>query len=513
MFETIVHPEWANSLADPVPPPVAGEETGVPVDSDDVGMCLDALERLDALRAVDDVERRHEAAEVDELDADGVLAAVAATQRQVNLAQAAQLRLAAHWADRNDTVAHPYLAGRPEGRRGRETLVQPGGDGTPEFAEFAAAELGAALRVSTVSAGLLLADALDLRHRLPLLWEQTQSGEVKIWVARRVATRTRRLCQAAAARVDVKVAPLAATVPYGRLEKILDAAVLAADPERAATDTAAAEAERGVWVGSDTNHGVATMFAKADAPDLAAIDRSLNTLARAMTMLGDTDGHDIRRAKALGVLADPGAALELTRLANESIPPRPSKQPDNADSADGGQQGTDPRRPCDLGPATLYVHISRESLADDGNARVEDLGPVLLEQVRRWLGHRTVRIRPVIDMDAIPAVDCYEVPARMGEAVRLRTPADFFPFSSSLSRRGDFEHTVPFIPPDQGGPPGQTAMDNLAHTNRRPHRIKTHGRWTVTQPRSGVWIWRSPHGSDYLVDTTGTTALGKLGGN
>jgi hypothetical protein len=39
-----------------------------------------------------------------------------------------------------------------------------GGAGTPTVAEFAAAELGCALRMSDGAAGKLIADALYLRH-------------------------------------------------------------------------------------------------------------------------------------------------------------------------------------------------------------------------------------------------------------------------------------------------------------------------------------------------------------
>ncbi len=141
------------------------------------------------------------------------------------------------------------------------------------------------LGISTMSAGTLIADSLDLRHRLPLLWTRVQSGTVKIWVARRIAQRTRRLPQVACARVDVKVAPVAATLPYGRLEKVLDAAILAADPDQAAADTQATDDSRGVWVGRDVDHGVASVFARADAPDIAAFDKSLDTVARALRLL------------------------------------------------------------------------------------------------------------------------------------------------------------------------------------------------------------------------------------
>ena len=53
---------------------------------------------------------------------------------------------------------------------GVERLIGFGGDGTPEVAEFAPAELGAALGVSDTSAAMLIGDGLDLRHRLPRLW-------------------------------------------------------------------------------------------------------------------------------------------------------------------------------------------------------------------------------------------------------------------------------------------------------------------------------------------------------
>jgi len=479
-----------------------------PQDRAEAGAALEALEAAQAAEALT------------ESDAEATLAAAAGSQRELNLVGARQLAVAAHWADLHGMLdCAPALTalesdrsrcggGARSRRKGREVLARPGGEGTPLVAEFAPAELGAVIGVSVLSAGSLIADALDLRHRLPLLWQQVQSGTVKTWVARRIAARTRRLSQSAAATVDAKVAPLAATVPYGRLEKILEAAVLAADPERASADAKAGAETRGVWIGRDVDAGTLTVFGRADAADASAFDTSLDTVARALRLLGDDATHDVRRAKALGVLANPQAALKLVDTAEHTR--------QAANSSSGGanaakSESAGDRRRCTLGPATLYVHVSRESLTDGGGVtRVEDVGPVLLEQVRGWLGDRTVRLQPVIDVDAVPAVDCYEVPVRMGEAVRLRTPSGFFPFSASLSRGGDFDHTSAYVPIDDGGPPGQTAVGNLAHTKRREHRIKTFGRWKVSQPRSGVWLWRSPHGYSFLVDSGGTTPLGLL---
>jgi hypothetical protein len=73
------------------------------------------------------------------------------------------------------------------------------------------------------------------------------------------------------------------------------------------------------------------------------------------------------------------------------------------------------------------------------------------------------------------------------------------------------DHTVPYRPPDRGGPPGQTALGNLGALSRSEHRLKTHSRWRVRQPEPGVYLWRSPTKAHYLVTNAGTFTLG--GGN
>jgi hypothetical protein len=173
-----------------------------------------------------------------------------------------------------------------------------------------------------------------------------------------------------------------------------------------------------------------------------------------------------------------------------------------------------------MGDAVVYLHLSDQAVAgtEHGLARVEDLGPALTSQVREWLGHRNVIVKPIIDLNNTRPVDGYEVPDWLEEAVDLRNPADCFPWSTNTTThsrprrrsRGDTDHTTPFRPPDRGGPPGQTALPRLGRLLRFHHRIKTHGHWKVIQLVSGVWLWHSPHGYGYLVDNTGTTPLGRL---
>jgi hypothetical protein len=115
----------------------------------------------------------------------------------------------------------------------------------------------------------------------------------------------------------------------------------------------------------------------------------------------------------------------------------------------------------------------------------------------------------VIDLNGVPSVDGYEVSGLVRETVELRHPVEVFPLGTLSSRAADQDHTVPYVPPDRGGPPRQTTPDNRGPLGRHHHRLKTHGGWRCTQPERGVFLWRSPHGHWARVDPTGTHYLGK----
>ena len=211
---------------------------------------------------------------VDDLAAGAVLDRARSVRRTVNLAEAETLVLAAQWADLHAVLELPDSKGP-----GAEQLIRPGGAGTPQVAEFCRAALAAALGVSVVAAGKLIGDALDLRHRLPRLWDAVQTGDVTVWMARKIAVRTRPLTLDAARKVDASTAGLAATLPYPRLEAVVDAAILRADPAQATSDVEAAIAGQGVWFGRENRHGIGTIFGKATVPDLKALDLYLDTVA------------------------------------------------------------------------------------------------------------------------------------------------------------------------------------------------------------------------------------------
>lgn len=452
----------------------------------------------------------------------GVAAAVADCHRALIDTETRLLNLAARWADCHpgDVVEPGGVPGRPDGRR-------LGGPGTPLVACFCVAELGALLETTSVSAEYLIADVLDLRHRLPQLWARVQAGQVRTGKARKVAQATRHLECAAAGEVDQEVAPAITSLPWTRFEILLEAAVLRADPEGAEARARQAEAERFVRAGRHSEHGLRLLVARAGAGDVTWFLAMANRIADILRAEGDGDTADVRRSKAIGILAQPARALQLLLAhQHDQASAAAGDEPESTDGTeeDGGTpptaEGADHQSvallPLPVDPdrcrprALVYVHLSEEAVrAGAGVARVENIGPVLLSQLRRLLGHSCrVALRPVLDLADCRPVDAYEAPRSLREVVHLRNPADVFPWGSNLSRGQDLDHTIPYLAPDRGGPPGQTWVGNLGPLARFHHRVRTHGRWRLRQPEPGTYVWRSPHGWIYLVNASGTHPLG-----
>ena len=141
---------------------------------------------------------------------------------------------------------------------------------------------------------------------------------------------------------------------------------------------------------------------RLDTEAALALARTVDRMAAALVAEGSTELVDQRRATALGVLADPRAALDLL-----------------AGVGDG--------RPTNR-VATVVVHIAAEAVAGarilvpelgegpvpelvEGQvARIERIGPLDTDTLRRSLAHSKVIVRPAIDLNGVPAVDSYDCP-------------------------------------------------------------------------------------------------------
>ena len=426
------------------------------------------------------------------------------------------LELACAWADLHTREPVEYA---PLVERARFF----GGPGTPAISEFCVAEWAALQQLGPMAGQALIADALDLRYRLPRLWRQVQAGQVRAWQARKVAEQTRPLTWAACAEVDAQLSGMIGMVPWGRFQRILTAAVLDADPALAAERDERARRTRDVWA-TDSEDGLKTVIARAATGDAVWFLATINRLADILTADGDTDPVGVRRSKAIGILAQPAQALQL--LAAHRGDPASQTEPPPVEDGDGdpdvGEEaadhrslGTDPptRAQLRVGRArvVLHYHLSDAAVrAGHGTVRPEHSEALTLDQLQQWLADTgcPVTVRPTFDPADVAPVDSYEIPQRTRDAVRLRNLADVFPYGSATTATLDLDHTIPWIPIDRGGPPGQTNIGNLGPLSRSHHRLLTHGRWQRRQPDPGRYLYRTPHGQIYLVTNQGTQHLG-----
>ena len=460
---------------------------------------------------------RPDALEVDEdvfgLDARGVLSFVVEQRRRQDVAAAHELRAVTAWADLHEVTdggigsVDDEIAGLlpPDAKSlGLETELRLAGQGTFMVTEFGVCELAAALDMSETAARAYVGQALELRDRLPRLWGRVMNGELAAWKARRIAEETIALSPAAAAYVDAHLAPFADKLSLRRILAAVHAAIGLHDPALARERALKAADGRGVWR-HDHLDGTSEIHALASTPDALAFDSALDQKASELAALGDIDPEQVRRAKALGILADPQHALDLTA---------------SAELAADDPGVTRPRRPgLGTGP-TFHVHLHTDSLAEDavhGLSRVEApaLGrsPYAVAAVEQWLADlapgAVVKVTPVADLTTHVSVDAYEVPERLRQQVDHRDPVCVFPW---CGRRGrfDVDHTESYDFGDPelgtGPPPGQTSTSNTAKLCRFHHRVKTHGGWRYRRRDTVTVEWTSPLGRTYLVDPTGTRA-------
>ena len=154
------------------------------------------------------------------------------------------------------------------------------------------------LETTYTGARHLIADALDLRDRLPRLWKTVRAGGVAAWKARRVAAATRTLTIAQAAEVDAVVHEVIASLGWSRFEAILDATIKQADPDGARAAEQDAATRRFVAVGRANDHHIRTLIARGTSLDILSFMAAVNRIAELLGDEGDPDPIDIRRSKA-----------------------------------------------------------------------------------------------------------------------------------------------------------------------------------------------------------------------
>ena len=435
-------------------------------------------------------------------------AAVLAVRRS---AEVVELELVAEWAVRH---------GEP--RDDKDPMVSPGGDGTPAVREFALPELAMVRSEHTLRTRSMTADVLDLQHRLPLTWAKVITGEAEPWVARRAASLSRSVCAERIGVVDRAVARAIGGHAPSTVFQITAAKVIEADPETHAMERERRRHERYVTLSRADEFGYRHVIAKVTAGDAAWVDAMVERVADILAVEhGHDHNHDELRSLAFGWLARPVDLLKLllehttgadTAESDQAEEPhRPVWVPDHLAETVGRLADLTTRQLASMrGKGVLFVHVTDvDLLKQSGIARVEGQGPILVQALCELLGHADVALKPVIDHQIRHRADAYEHPESVKDHVWTQSGGDAFPFSPRTATRAgvDFDHASPYVPPDRGGPPGQTGAHNSSPLRRTHHRWKTHGGYRVRQAGPGRHIWQTPHGLCYLVDTDGTRRL------
>ena len=270
-------------------------------------------------------------------------------------AEAAILELACAWADVNPA---------PEGDPGcLEDEHLPG------VRWDCAAEFALALGLSADTGNHLLHQVVHLRHRMPRVWALVQARVVQGWRARRIADRTIGKPDDICAWIDEQVAPIAHKVGVIKLEKLMDEAMLRLYPEQREKEQLEELDRRDVQLFDRHSHnGVGEMRIRADLKDLYDFDSAVSELAAELAELGDNDSLDVRRSKAVGILADPRSALALKE---HTDPPKGKRK-----------------------KIFLHVHLSESAVRGQDPVGRSERGdrPLLARQIRDWCGRKDTHV-------------------------------------------------------------------------------------------------------------------------
>ena len=290
--------------------------------------------------------------DLSDLDAAGLLAAASGAVRARRLAEVRELEVLAAWA-----ALH---SGAPTDRWDR--LVQVGGEGTPPVLELCLGEIALARGTGVMATQHAIADTLDLIHRLPATWQRCVSGEVDVFVARRVAKLSRHLPADRVGVVDRAVARVIGRESAGRVLAVAEAKIIEADPALHEERVEAERRRRYVSSGRTDEYGLRTVIARVEAGDAVWVEATVARVAEIIAPRFPDAGPDEVRSIAFGWLARPA---ELLALLLEHRDPQEELDLDEDDTPSRATAFPadllDALRAADLSPlapkAVLYVHL------------------------------------------------------------------------------------------------------------------------------------------------------------
>src|SRR3954468_5372366 len=245
-------------------------------------------------------------------DAAAVLGAARGLRREANAAEAGILAQAVAWA-RIHEVTEVGEAATWSAGHGQDTGIPIAGEGAPLIAEFAVAEFATALGMTAESGRNLLAQAIELAHRLPRVWARVRCGQLAPWRGRRIAEETLCLSMEAATFVDAHVAPFAHKIGPAQTLRSVEEAIARFMPEFAAErrDRAADQRHFSIDHQQVSFAGTSRVEGELDLADALDLDAAITAGAAQLAALGNEESLDVRRSLAAGMLARGQQALDL----------------------------------------------------------------------------------------------------------------------------------------------------------------------------------------------------------
>src|SRR3954451_23896467 len=119
------------------------------------------------------------------------------------------------------------------------------------------------------------------------------------------------LTAAQARFVDEATTPYVDTLAWAAFTRLVEARIIEADPAAAEARRVAPALERFVATGRSSEFGLKTLIARANAGEVIYFMAMCDRIAQILALEGDPDPADVRRSKALAILANPARALAM----------------------------------------------------------------------------------------------------------------------------------------------------------------------------------------------------------
>jgi hypothetical protein len=409
------------------------------------------------------------------------------------------------------------------------------------YSEFLPDELAAALAQSPRGMSDRLRTAWEIARGLPQALAAMTSGALDHARLLALHRLTQSLSDGQRAVVEAQMLAGSRLRSASQWRRKIHRTVQRLDPEAAARRREEARARRGVAV-KQLEDGIGLLQATLAAEDTQAIYDRVDQIARADAQRdtngpGNGDGHSHTGSHG-GSDGGHGNWSGSHRDGHSH-----TGSHGGSDGGHGNWSGShrDGRhRRCDGdGDASDSGHLGHLGRAGDGRSldarRADVLAALLLGNRREQV---TVEIQVIASVGTLAGLDNNPaelvgfgpIPADVGRALaadarwrrvltdpesgtvldlghrRVPTPAlarlvrhqqirCVFPGCGMPARRCDLDHTLAHA---HGG---RTALDNLGLLCRHHHSAKHRGRWTLHRERPGVFVWSSPAGRFYTIDT------------